>query len=160
MTWETIAISGFQALQAHNTMKEGRASARALVAEAQIQAENKAADTVRAAGKLQTNFLNSGITLEDGPQDIIARAYASGRRDVSRIVENANIRSKNTIKSSRTKMLEGIASAVGGIDFKSTFDDLGFGDNITKAPMSMGPFWGVNENLSMTIGNPSNSEIF
>lgn len=162
MGWETLAIAGFSALSANQTMREGKAASRALVAEAQINAENKAHDTVRAAGKLQNNFLNSGLTLEAGPMDIIQRAYSSGQRDVDRIVENANIRSQNKISSARTRAFEGIAKTVGGMSFGgsgSMFEDIGL-TSPTKAPMAYGPQWGVNENISMTINDPANSGIF
>lgn len=157
MGWETFAIAGYQALEARNTMKEGRAAARAIIAEAQIEAENKAHDTVRAAGKLQNSFLNSGLTLEDGPQDVIARAYAAGQKDINRIVENANIRSKNTMKASRTKMLEGIANTVKGIDFG--VDSGVFGDIAGGLDTAWNGFgFGTGYDLSQSIR--TNTEIF
>lgn len=138
-------------------MKEGKAAARAVVAEAQINAENMAADTVRAAGKLQASFLNSGLTLEDGPTNVIERAYTAGRKDIRRIVDNANTQSKNIMKGARTKMLEGIAERAKGLDFgvdSGIFSDVGAG--IESAWDGYG--FGVGYDLSQTIR--TNPEIF
>ena len=108
----------------------------------------------------QNNFLNSGLTLEAGPSDIIRRAFTAGQKDIDRIVTNANTRSKNTISQARTKALEGFASMAKGIDFggnnlvSNTLDD--FGAGVQTAWEGYG--YGVGSDLSASIRD--NGSIF
>lgn len=111
---ETLAIAGFAGLNAINTMNQGQASAKAVVQGAQYTIANQANDTVRNAGKLQTSFLQSGISLDGGPMDAIAQAFTQGRTNISRTASNANATSQNLISSARTKALEGIATTAAG----------------------------------------------
>lgn len=106
---ETLAIAGFTGLQAMQTMKQGNAAAKAAVQQGQYTIQNQADNTVRAAGKLQTSFLNSGISIDGGPMDVITQALTKGTTDIQRTADNVNTTAKNDISAARTKALEGIA---------------------------------------------------
>ena len=112
MGWETLAIVGFQAISGAQGVSQAKKEAKAKAKEGELAAMNVADATVRAAGKLRTNFLQSGLTLEGGPMDVIAQAFAKGRTDISRIEENANNASKNIMSAARTKMLSGLAGSL------------------------------------------------
>lgn len=111
MGWETLAMAGFQALQATNQMNQGTAAAKATVAEGANQAQNAANDTARATGKLRSSFLSSGLTLEGGPMAAISQAFDVGNTNISRIVSNANTTAKNQINTARSQALATLASA-------------------------------------------------
>lgn len=139
MGWETLAIAGFQGMQAVNTMKQGDRAANAAVAQGQIALQNSANNTIRTTGKLQSSFLQSGLTLEGGPMDVITRAFASGNTDLSRIASNTNATAKNDINSARSKAIEGLVQGVGGASMGSSLMSgagdfaSGFGDGFSNA---------------------------
>lgn len=126
MGWEALASVGFSALNANSQMKQGTAAANAAITQAGYQAKDVADNTVRAGGKLQTSFLQSGIVLDggdagSGPMAILSQAFAKGQTDIGRITANANQTAKNDINSARSKALAGLASgAVAGSSFLST----------------------------------------
>lgn len=112
MGWETLAMVGFKAISSISAQNAAKAQAKAGVREAENNAMNTADKTVRAAGALRNSFLSNGIQLEGGPMDLIARAFAKGRTDVSRITENANAQSSNVVSAARTKMLQGLGGTI------------------------------------------------
>lgn len=144
-------------------MKAAKSQASAQAREGERQAMSIADQTVRTAGSLRNSFLTSGLTLEGGPMDVIAQAFAKGRTDIGRAAENANAASKNTVSSARTKMLQNLgttaAVAVGGFasDFGNGFE-YGF-DNAatlqTGATPGIGntwvPPWQVNQPLPWKV---------
>lgn len=149
MGWETVAMIGFQALSAGNSMNQADSVAAAQAREGEIKAKSTADDTLRAAGKLTTSFLQSGITLEGGPQTVLSMAFKKGNTDINRIAANADAAAENTVSTARTKALQSLAgsmggsfmSSVGGEDVFSSagsylpddaiygLNDLGFGDS-------------------------------
>jgi hypothetical protein len=141
--WETLAIVGFQAISSAQGMGQAKKEAKAKAKEGELAAMNVADATVRAAGKLRTNFLQSGLTLEGGPMEVIAQAFAKGRTDISRIEANANAASKNLVSAARTKMLSGLAGSLAtsafSPDFSSSFGQ--FTDN-AGAYMGLNPEYG------------------
>lgn len=137
MGWETLAIAGFQGLQAMNTMNQGESAAKAAVKQAGYQTQQVADNTVRTAGSLQTSFLQSGITLAGGPMDVLAQAFAKGQTDIGRIAANANATSKNDINAARSKALEGLMSSAAGASssFFGAADN--FGSDVSSGLTSM-----------------------
>lgn len=138
MGWETLAVAGFSALQAVNTIQQGNAQARAIDQQAQQQAQNEADNTLRSAGRVQTSFLQSGITLEGGPMQAITQAFTKGQTDIGRIASNANNAASNAINAARSKALQGLASsaagAAGGASILSGAGDAasGFADGFSQ----------------------------
>jgi len=150
--------------------KAAKKEASAITEEARLQAENKARDTVREAGKLQSSFLSSGLTMEGTPMEVLKRTYQYGREDINQIAKNANARSKNIMTKARTEMLEGMTGLLKGIDFgggSSVLDDLSggssaFGSGVFAA-VNGGSFGGGFDtfyDLKGTISDPSNRGIF
>lgn len=131
MGWETLAIAGYSALNAENTLKTGKAAAKAAVQQGDYQVQQTADQTLRSAGTLKTSFLQSGLSLEGAPMDVLTQAFAKGQTDIGRIATNANATAKNDINSARTKALEGLAtSAASAYSFTSFADNFssGFSD--------------------------------
>lgn len=129
---ETVAIAGFAALQAANTLKEGDQQAKGIVKAAEYQASNSADNTLRGAGKLQTSFLQSGLTLEGGPMDVLTQAFGQGRTDINRLASNANNASKNAVNAARSKAIAGLMTAAGSASMGSSMFDAA-GDAATTA---------------------------
>lgn len=128
MGWETLAIAGYSALQAKNSMDQGTAAAKAATQEAQYKTMQVADQTVRQAGSLKTSFLQSGLTLEGGPMDVLTQAFNKGQTDIGRIAASANITAKNDINTARTKALQGLAGSAGSaFAFTSFANDFGGG---------------------------------
>lgn len=112
MGWESAVTSGVSSLNAVNQMNTAQAQAQAQVTEGEQKASNQADDTLRAAGKLQTSFLQSGIALDDGPNQIIQMAFAKGSTDIQRTITNTNNQAANTVSAARTAALNTIAQGV------------------------------------------------
>lgn len=145
MGWETVAAVGFQALQGIQGIKQANSQARGIAHEGEIAAQNSADSTIRAAGKLQTSFLQSGITLEGGPMDVLKSAFGKGYTDIGRIRDNANAGSKNLVSAARTKAIIGLASSsTSAFGSSGGFKDIGnFGDDLgagTKSLFNGGSF--------------------
>lgn len=129
MGWETAIQAGASVYQGMKATKAAKNEASAITEQARLESENKARETVRAAGTLQSSFLSSGITMEGTPMEVLKRTYQYGREDINQIAKNANARSKNIMTKARTEMLEGMTGLLKGMDFggSSVLDDLTFG---------------------------------
>jgi hypothetical protein len=114
MGWETLAIVGFQALSAQQGISAASKQAKAGIRVAEQNAMTTAENTLRTTGKLRTSFLQSGLTLEGGPMDVLKQAFGQGYTDIGRIKSNADTGSKNIVSAARTKALQGLASAAAG----------------------------------------------
>jgi len=131
MGWETLAIVGFQAISGAAGMSSANKQAKAITRQGEQEAMATAQNTLRTAGKLQTSFLQSGLTLEGGPMDVLKQAFGQGYTDIGRIKSNADAGAKNVVSAARTKALQGLASGVAGAAGASAagglFDDVTFG---------------------------------
>lgn len=159
MGWETVAVVGFQLLSGRAGVSQARSQAQAIADEGSRNALSVADNTVRRAGTLQTSFLQSGLTLEGGPMDVISRAFAKGTTDIRSIESNTNAQTKNIMGVARTKALTSLASSVAGSagsvlgDFGSGFEE-GFNNSaigdlggIAGDSPSYGPIWQSNTPL-------------
>lgn len=131
MGWETLAIVGFQAIAGAQGMSAANKQAKAGIQTAEQNAMTTAQNTLRTSGKLQTSFLQSGLTLEGGPMDVIKQAFGQGYTDIGRIKSNADTTSKNIVSAARTKALQGLATsaagAAGATGLNGLTSDLGAG---------------------------------
>lgn len=114
MGWETLAIVGFQAISGIQGMSAANKQAKAGIQVAEQNAMTTAQNTLRSTGKLTTSFLQSGLTLEGGPMDVLKQAFGQGYTDIGRIKSNADANSKNIVSAARTKALQGLASSAAG----------------------------------------------
>ena len=171
--WETAIQAGATVYGAISKNNAARTEAKAITEEARLQAENKAHETVREAGKLQSSFLSSGLTIEGTPTEVLKRAYQYGTEDINQIAKNANTRSKNIMTKARKEMLESFTGMMGGIGSGgSALTELGdpqgmmggtaFGAGLYSKGMgkSFESGWNTFYDLKDTISNPANSGVF
>lgn len=125
---ETLAIIGAVGSVAGGVMQAGAANrqakreARALVAEGEIVAKNKARETNLKASAQRVSFLNSGFTLEGTPMNILEDIYRVGMEDVSQIKSNYQTAASNAIRSGRAKAQ---SAMLGGITQSASFASIG-----------------------------------
>lgn len=166
MGWETFALVGARVAGAAVTNRQNnkiaKANANATVAQAGLDAENAAHDTVRDVGKLTTSFLNAGISLDGGPNELIARSFKSGNERISRIVGNANTQSKNIISQARSKAIENLISSVSqsfaGANIGQTVGNFASDFSGGIDAMGQGSNFGTGWDLSQSMRN--NPDIF
>lgn len=110
MGWESALFLGFNILQARAQGQAAKAEANAKVQEGTIAAKNKAKETLVNTARLQSSFLNSGLTLDGTPRSVIDAEFNQGLEDTNQIISNTNSVSKNIINKGRTQALSTIAS--------------------------------------------------
>lgn len=143
---ETIAIVGLSALSAANQMQQGANAAKATIATATNQGNNLAKQSVVNGAKLQSSFLQSGLTLEGTPQAAIQQTYTTGLQDINTLADSANSKAKSKISQARTAALTGLAKSAafaGAGGFGSFEDDINSaGQTVGGAfdPSPMGPY--------------------
>lgn len=110
MGWETAVSSVYSAYQNSQTLNTAESTAKAQVQQGQYQIQNLADNTVRQAGAVQTSFLQGGIAINGGPQQVLAQIFAKGNTDIQRTATNYNNEAANTVSSARSKVLNAVAS--------------------------------------------------
>lgn len=88
--------------------------ANAVTEQANLDMEARSKRALMAAAEQQTDFLNSGLTLEGTPMSAILNTFDVGIKDVNRIGKNANTQSSNIINSARMEALGSMASMASG----------------------------------------------
>lgn len=114
---ETALFIGFQALSAVSSIKQSKAQAKAVIAEGNIAAANKAKEVQLKAARLQSSFLTSGLTLEGTPMSVIESTFDTGIEDIQQIRSNYGNQAKNIISAGRSEALGKLASGAQGLDF-------------------------------------------
>lgn len=117
---ETILFMAFTGLQAVSSMMNANSQADAAIRTGNLQMQEQAKKTRYAAARQTTSFLNSGITLEGTPQDVIQETFTTGIADVKQIGANANTTANNIIGEARTKAIGSIASSFGSFSSGGT----------------------------------------
>lgn len=112
---ETAIILGLTALSAVSTMSAANKEAEAAIKEGNIVAANKAKETKLKAARLQTSFLNSGLTLEGTPMATINDTFSTGLADINQISSNYNSKAKAAISKGRSSVLSSFASTFMGM---------------------------------------------
>lgn len=121
---ETILFAAFTGLQAVSGMMQAQSQAKSAVAQGNIQMQERAKQVRYAAARQNVSFLNSGLSLEGTPMDVINETFDTGLADIRAIGANANAQSKNIIGQARTQAIGQIAGA---------FGDGSFGGMVTSA---------------------------
>jgi len=106
---ETVIIAGLTAASAYSSLDKSRKDAKSIVREGELVAANKAKETNYKAAKLTSSFLNSGLTLEGTPMNVLDSVFNTGMDDIGQIRNNYNTKSKNTIAAGRTEAIKSIA---------------------------------------------------
>lgn len=148
MGWETLAIVGFQALSSAQGMSAANKEAKGITAQGAFYAKQAADKTVQGTGKLKTSFLQSGLTLDGGPMDVLTQAFNKGYTDINQIKTNADNAAKNVVSAARSKALMSLAGSAAGAFGGSSFGEFGgsgwngFGQELGSAFDSspVGPF--------------------
>ncbi len=111
---ETILFAAFTGLKAISQMNQAKSKARSIVAEGNLAAKEQAKKTRYAAATQRTNFLNSGITLDGTPTDVMDETFKTGLEDVNNIASGYNRKAKNAISEGRSAAIDTITSAFAG----------------------------------------------
>jgi len=111
-TMLAIAGIGLATVSAISGMSAADKAAKATIREGNLVAANKAKETKLKAARLQTSFLNSGLTLEGTPMAAIDDTFNTGLADIEQIGSNYNNQAKKIISNARTSALTGLATAV------------------------------------------------
>lgn len=114
---ETAIIVGLTAASAISGISAAKKEAKASIAEGNIALSNKAKEIKYKTGSLTSSFLNSGLTLEGTPMNVIEQAYNTGLEDLGAISSKYNTNSKNIMAKARTQAIMGLAKA--GVGFAS-----------------------------------------
>lgn len=151
MGWETVIFLGLSALSANTEIKNSKRQAEAIIEEGNLEAENKGQEVRLRAARLQSSFLNSGLTLEGTPMNVIDSVYSSGIKDIQQIRQNYGRRAENVLDGGRSAAISTMAKGVGNAAIGSGgFDDMFSGarnswSNVTYGLERFnepGGFWG------------------
>lgn len=111
MGWETLIFAALTGLKAVSQMNNAEKMAKQTVREGEIVAKEKAKEVRYKVARQTSSFLNSGLTLEGTPQDVIGETFSTGLDDINKIRSNYTTKSKNYISQGRTEAIGTIASA-------------------------------------------------
>lgn len=126
---ETILFAAFTGLKAISEMNAANKAAKVNAREGEIVAKEKAKEVRYKAARQTVSFLNSGVTLDGTPQDVLGETFSTGKEDITNIRSNYNNKSKSIISAGRTQAIGTIASGFGmaaaGGSMGSMFDTAG-----------------------------------
>lgn len=111
---ETILFAALTGLKAISQMNQAKSQAKSIVAEGNLATKEQAKKTRYAAATQTTNFLNSGITLDGTPNDVIGETFKTGLEDVHNIQSGYNMKAKNAIAAGRSAAISTITSGFAG----------------------------------------------
>jgi len=154
---ETIALTalsvGMSAIQGQQQMKNAKAQANAIAQQGALDAERKARETQLKAARVKSSFLNSGLTLEGTPMNVITGTYDVGLQDVNQIIGNANARSKNIMSEARSAALGDLMQSVAGASFSGMGSGISPGDiSWNAAPTGVAQSNGITWNTPRMAG--------
>lgn len=110
---ETALFLALSVISASGKMNQAKSAAGQTVANGEIAAKEKAKEVRYKVARQTSSFLNSGLTLEGTPQDVIGDTFDTGLQDIGQIRTNANNQSKNIISSARSEAIGQIAGSFG-----------------------------------------------
>lgn len=157
MGWQTLLFVGLNALKAGQQMSNAKGQASAIIANASAQnaalakegdlaAQEKSKQVRYAAARQTASFLNSGLTLDGTPQDVLDDTFNTGLADINNIRDNYNTRignttsaanaaSKQAIGAGRAQAIGTIASSFAGADLGGSMGSM-FSTGLSYAPDS------------------------
>jgi hypothetical protein len=98
---------------ASSSLSQGKKQSQALIEQGNLQAQQKAIQTKRAAATQKVSFLNSGLLLEGTPINVIESTLSTGIEDINQINRNATSAAKNAVGGARNQAIASIASGLG-----------------------------------------------
>lgn len=126
----TIAFVALSAYKASAATSAAKKQAKATIAEGNIVAANKAKQVAQKAATQRVSFLNSGLTLEGTPMNVIESTFNVGLEDIAQIQSNYNTKAKNQISAGKSAALDAL---VGGFTSAALAPDLGSFNDFTTA---------------------------
>lgn len=160
MGWETIVFAALTGLKAVSQMNAAEKMAKSTVREGELVAKEKAKEIRYKVARQTSSFLNSGLTLEGTPQDVIGETFSTGLEDINNIRGNYTAKAKNIISQGRSEAIGTIASAFSGTALGGSMGSM-FDAGVagTKSWMS-GTGFGTGWDVSTSINNPKNKGFF
>lgn len=113
MGWETIVFAALTGIKAVSQMNAAEKQAKNAVREGELVAKEKAKEIRYKVARQTSSFLNSGLTLEGTPQDVIGETFSTGLEDVANIRANYTNKSKDIFSKGRSEAIGTIASGFG-----------------------------------------------
>jgi len=110
----TAAMVALSAVSAVSQTSAANKAAKATVAEGNIVAANKAKDIAKVAASQKVSFLNSGLTLEGTPMNVIESTFDTGITDLNQISSNYNAKAKSQVSAGRQAGISSLFSAFAG----------------------------------------------
>ena len=153
----TAVMIGLSVVGAASEVSNAKRQAKATIAEGNIVAANKAKEVARKAATQRVSFLNSGITLEGTPMNVIESTFNTGMEDINQIGSNYNMAAKNQISAGRSAAISSLASSFAGASMPSM--NLG----ATGAGISSfagGTGFGTGFDTFKSVNDPANSGFF
>lgn len=130
MGWESILTTALSTagdfIKSSQANSNAKNEANAIVAEGNIQAKNKAREIAYKAGTQRVSFLNSGLTLEGTPMNVIDQTFTTGLEDINQIASNYNNKAKGVISAARSKAISSMANSFAGFSLPGGSSNSGF----------------------------------
>lgn len=138
---ETLILGGLSALSAVSSMNAAQKQAQSIAEEGNIATKNLAKKVRYAAGEQTVAFLQSGVSLDGTPDDVIQGTFNTGLEDINLLAKNYNNKSKAAISAGRSQaigsLVKGFAGASFGGDMMGSFKD-SFFSGLGKAGGAVG----------------------
>lgn len=110
-----VAAMGAGVAQGISERKNAKAEAEALEASAAAQVDERARNAKKLMSQQKTSFLKSGVYFSGSPQDIINETYMTYQKDLSDMLKDTGIKTKNLTRAGKTafysSLLKGISNA-------------------------------------------------
>lgn len=135
----TAIYVGLSVVGAASQASAAKQQAKATIQQGNIASANRAQEIARKAATQRVSFLNSGLTLEGTPMNVIESTFNTGLQDLNQISSNYNKAAKNQISAGRSAALSSLASSFSGIDFGGGGGGANFGNGFGFLGPSQAP---------------------
>jgi hypothetical protein len=115
----TAIMIGLSVASAASQQSAAKKQAKATIAEGNIVAANKAKEVARKAATQRVSFLNSGVTLDGTPMNVIESTFNTGLEDINQISSNYNTAAKNQIAAGRSAAIQSLAGGLSNVALPS-----------------------------------------
>lgn len=156
----TAIFVGLSAVSAMSQVSAAKQQAKATIAEGNIVAANKAKQVAQKTASQRVSFLNSGLTLEGTPMNVMESTFNTGLEDIGQISQNYNRTAKGQIAAGRSAAISSLASSFAGASMPSVGGSVGnFGSDVGAGISSMqnGTGFGLGYDVSGSFRNATNS---
>ncbi|MCK5612050.1 hypothetical protein KAR91_59820 [Candidatus Pacearchaeota archaeon] len=156
----TLIFLGLTAVKAFSSISQSKEEAKAVTREGELATKEKAKEIRHRAARQTVSFLNSGLTLEGTPSDILGETYKVGLEDIKNIRQGYNTQSKNIIAKGRMDAISGIVSSFGQASMGGMFSSTGSAVGAGISSYQAGTGFGTGYDVYKSVNNPMNAGIF